>query len=825
MTEIASPFAGWLSGVDAVPDPVFAERMLGDGIAIDPIDGVLRAPVAGRVVSVHAARHAVTIEAAGGAMLLLHVGLETVALGGEGFVALVAEGKEVAAGDPLLRVDLDAVGRAAASLVTPLIVTNGDAFWVERIGGDRLVAAGEPVLRLVARGVGAAGDAVAAGPVASRTLVVPLRHGIHARPAARIAELARQFVAPGEMLVDDGRSASLRSPVAMLALAVPHGATLTLRARGDDGEAAVAAVVKLIASGMGEGAPIEPVAVEVEPAPLSGELRGVTAVPGLVHGPAFELVEADAPVERDAADPNAERRALDAAIAKVNARLQATAGDGALGAIAEAHRALLDDPELAEAAHRSIAAGRSAGFAWQQAVERFVALLGATADARFAERADDLRDIERSVIAALTGGRELAVPAGAILLAGDLLPSQLMALAGAGLAGIVTARGGPTSHAAIIAAGIGLPMLVAVGEAVTRIADGTPLLLDAGAGTLVIDPPAEILAASDRARVQVAAFRAAAEACAHEPAMTRDDVRIEVFANLGSLADARAAVAAGAEGCGLLRTEFLFLDRDDAPGEDEQHATYQAIADALAGRPLVVRTLDIGADKPARFLPMAPEENPAMGLRGLRLGLARPALLETQLRALARVEGAVSIMLPMVAEPSELAATRTLLDVAALAVGRTPPPLGIMVETPAAALLAEVLSRDAAFLSIGSNDLSQYALARDRGNPAVAAGLDGLHPAVLQLIAMTAEGGAAHRRWVGVCGGLAAEAAAVPLLIGLGVTELSVPPAVVAETKARVRTLSIEACRALAAEALTLRDASAVRARVAAFMAEQEQVA
>jgi phosphocarrier protein FPr/phosphocarrier protein len=822
MIEVASPFAGWLSGLEAVPDPVFAERMLGDGIAVDPIEGVLWAPVAGRVASIHAARHAVTIETEAGAVLLVHIGLETVSMGGETFVVEVAEGAWVAAGEPLIRFDLDAVGRAAASLVTPMILTNGEAFAIERIGGDRLVCAGEAVMRLVAREAAAGEASAVQAPAMERSLVVPLRHGIHARPAARIADLARQYHAQVALVASDGRSASARSPVALLALGLPHGAAVTLSASGSDAEAAVAALTELIAGGMGEAAPIEGTPT-AEALPLPAELRGVPAVPGFSSGKAYALPEEITSIVRDAADPAAEQRALDTAIARVDERLAATSGHDAARAIAEAHRSLLSDPELADAAHRSIIEGRSAAFAWHAAIERFVGLLGAVRDARFNERVDDLRDIERSVIAALGGERDLVVPAGTILLAGDLLPSQLLALADAGLAGIVTARGGPTSHAAIIAAGIGIPMVVAAGDMIGRIADGTPLLLNAGAGTLVIDPPAEIVAASEREREHAARFLAAAKVRAHEPAMTRDGVRIKIFANLGSLADARAAMSAGAEGSGLLRTEFLFLDRDDAPGEEEQHATYQAIADALDGRPLIVRTLDIGADKPARYLPMAAEENPALGLRGLRLGLARPGLLETQLRALVRVDGAVSIMLPMVAEPSELAAAQAVLEEVALSVGRSPPPLGIMVETPAAALVADVLAKGAAFLSIGSNDLSQYALARDRGNPAVAAGLDALHPAVLRLIAMTVEGGTAHGRWIGVCGGLAADEAAIPLLIGLGITELSVPPAAVAVTKARVRALSIAGCQALAADALTLGDAAGVRARVAPFMAAQEQ--
>ena len=289
-----------------------------------------------------------------------------------------------------------------------------------------------------------------------------------------------------------------------------------------------------------------------------------------------------------------------------------------------------------------------------------------------------------------------------------------------------------------------------------------------------------------------------------------------MFANLGSVADAKIAVREGAEGCGLLRTEFLFLDRAAPPSEEEQREAYQSIADALGHRPLIVRTLDIGADKPAPWLSLQAEDNPALGLRGIRLQLARPELLETQLRALLRVrsQGPLRIMLPMVATVSELRAVRSVLDRLAGDVGVNAPELGIMVETPAAALLADALAEQAAFLSIGTNDLSQYALARDRMNPAVAAGLDGLDPAVLRLIDRTVRGARTHNRVTGVCGGLAAIREAIPILIGLGATELSVPTAAIAETKAIVRSLDLERCRELAANCVEAPDSESVRALI-----------
>jgi len=816
---IASPLAGWATPLAEVPDPVFADKMLGDGIAIDPVEGRLVAPGAGSVVSVHPAGHAVTLQLDAGPVLLMHIGLDTVGLGGAGFAPKVTDGQRVAAGDVLIEFDLDRLARTAKSLITPVIVTNGDAFAIETWVVDRAVVAGEPVMTGHALD-GAQADIPADAPLTSRALDLPLAHGLHARPAARIAKLAADYPGAIEIVAPSGKAASARSAVAMLALALPHGVAIAVR--GSDAEG-VAAVADLLASGMGEFravAAAEPSSDAPEEMPST--LSGVVAVAGTAIGPAFRLVDPVADIAEQGQGVDIERAALTQAKAKVRAELDTamhTTGDRA--EIAAAHLALLDDPELARAADAMIDTGKSAGFAWRQAIAGYVAQLRGAGDARFAERVDDLEDLGRRVVLAIQGGaRQAPPPPGAILVADDLYPSQLMALADAGLAGIATARGGTTSHVAIIAAGMGVPMLVSLGAALNRVEPGVEVVIERG--TLAVAPDA---AAATAVRERIAtrhARRQAALASASEPAVTTDGARIELFVNLGSAADAGRAVEEGAEGCGLLRTEFLFLDRATPPDEEEQRAAYQAIADALDGRPLIVRTLDIGADKPAPYLPIAAEENPALGLRGIRLQLARRDLLDTQLRALLRVKAPLKLMLPMVADRAELAETRAALAKHAADLGVAAPQLGIMVETPAAALTAGSLAAEADFFSIGSNDLTQYALARDRTNPAVAAGLDGLHPAVLRLIDETVRGCTAHGRWTGVCGGLAADPDAVPLLIGLGVTELSVPGAAVAETKALVRTLDLAQCRAVAAHALAAADAAEVRALVQS-LSEQGQ--
>jgi phosphocarrier protein FPr/phosphocarrier protein len=809
MTAIVlhAPFAGWAAALDEVPDAVFAERMMGEGLAIDPLEGALIAPCDAEVISVPASRHAITLRLANGAELLIHIGLETVALGGEGFTAYVAAGQRVAKGDLLISFDLDLVARAARSLISPIVVT-GEGFALTPLALGRAVAAGAPIAEVSGAAPTAMGGS---GEALTAEIVIRAAHGLHARPAARIAAAAKPFAA-ALRLDAKGRSADARSPVAMMALGLVQGDRAVLSAGGRDGAAALAAVAAAIHA-EDEAVPAALAAPAAAPTPgRAGRLQGICAAPGFAVGPAAHFTLAPLGVVEPGAGAAEERAALAAARAAVAARLQAQDAGG----IALAHQGLLDDPELLAAAEAEIAAGRSAGFAWRAATRAAAARLRATGNALLIERIDDLEDVEHQLLAAL-GGEEAAigtVPEGAILLADTLLPSQMMALDRDRLAGIATGRGGPTSHAAILAAAAGVPMLVALGGGLAAVAEGSPLILDASGGWIETAPDAAALAEAEGRIAAQSQRRAAEAAAAAADCHMADGTRIEIFANLASADEALRAVAAGAEGCGLLRTEFLFHDRPAPPDEDEQAEAYAEVARALGGRPLIVRTLDAGGDKPLLYLAMAPEDNPALGLRGVRLSLARPDLLATQLRAILRAApaGDVRIMVPMIVDAAELDAVRAALDAAAAGLGVAPVPLGVMIETPAAALLAGSIAAGADFLSVGTNDLSQYALAADRGNPATAARIDALHPAVLRLIAAAGEGARAHGRWFGICGGVASDPLAAAILIGLGATELSAAPAAIPALKAAVRALRLDACRALAARALAAGSADQVRA-------------
>jgi multiphosphoryl transfer protein len=810
---VLAPLAGWCLPLAEVPDEVFAQQMAGDGVAIDPAGNTVHAPCAGEIVPMQGAKHAVTIRSEGGAEILIHVGIDTVKLGGEGFELLVAPGQRVKPGEELMRFDLDSLARRARSLVTPILVASGGA--IVRRALNRLVKPGDFLMEIE---LTAKADARA--PVIereSRRFRVPFEHGLHVRPAALIAAAIRPFAAE-VTIVSRGRSGNARSTISLMSLDVHHGETVEVVASGADAQAALAALESVLAPDLPVALP-QAIARPRPEALRASRIEGVIASRGVALGVAVPWTQAETPVEETGGDAAAEAAALDRALGFMKEHLTALAlkAAGERQELLKAHVELVQDPVLAQQANEWLRRGKSAAYAWRQATVAMGEALAALGDARMRERAADLRDLENQVIRVLRGeapvaGRDL--PAQAIILAEDLLPSQLMALDAGRIAGICLARGGATSHAAIIAASLGIPTLVAAGAGILEVAEGTPLVLDAEHGWLDIDPPASERQAAGQAAAERAAEKAADIEAAQQPSATVDGVHVTVNANVGSLAESRTAMESGADGCGLLRTEFLFLDRREPPAEAEQAGEYGRIAAAFDGRPVNVRTLDIGGDKPIAYLPLPREDNPALGLRGVRTSLWRPDLLRTQLRAIMAASslGQCRILLPMVNDLEELRAVRAVAEECAHELGLDSiPPLGVMVETPAAALLAAQLAVHSDFLSIGTNDLAQYALAIDRGHAELARRLDPLHPAVLRLIAAVVEGAQPLGRSVSVCGAMGSDVDALPILIGLGVHEVSATPAMIPRLKRTVRLLDAGECRELARRALEQQTAAAVR--------------
>ena len=838
--QILAPFDGWCGTLDEVPDPVFAGRMLGDGVAIDPTTGILVAPCAGEIVTLPASAHAVSIRTAQGIDVLVHIGVDTVQLGGRGFDARVRPGASVRAGDELIRFDLDVVARGAKSLMTPILVTPMDGLRLQQRRAPGLVSSGEVLFEIAGvetrtpppRAANAPKEEAAAG----HTLIVTLRHGLHARPAALLAQRAKAFGAQASLSAH-GRTANARSVVAIMALGVRQGDELSIQASGADAPQSVASLVAGIqealrmesAAGHGaaEGAAPDSskTAPTAAPRPLAaaGVLGGVIAVAGIAVGRATRIERREIAVAEHGADSGRERAELEQARINVRMRLERVAATGGATRreIIAAHLEFLDDPQVNEAAHESIAAGKSAGFAWRSAIRRSISALQALEDSRLRERVDDLLDVESHVLLALAGEARpmnIPLPERAVLVADDLLPSELTALDRARLVAICLSGGGATSHVAILAAAMDIPMLVGLGSGIRDIADGATVIVDADAGTLQTAPAAPAIEQARAAVESRLMRRAKTLAEAQIECRALDGTRVEVFANLGNVTDAAVAVAHGAEGCGLLRTEFVFIDRETAPTEAEQLAAYQDIAAALGPRPMILRLMDVGGDKPLRYLPLPAEDNPALGLRGVRTALAHPDLMRTQLRAALRVRpaGNVRLLIPMITDAAEILAVRSVIDELEAEIGIADRvELGAMIETPAAALMASGFIREVDFLSIGSNDLTQYTLAMDRGHPELAGRTDALHPAVLKLVAAAAGAGAAAGKMVAVCGGVAADRLAVPILLGLGVRELSVVPAAVPAIKRQIRSLRINDCRELALRCLDLASPGEVRAQAA----------
>jgi phosphocarrier protein FPr len=648
------------------------------------------------------------------------------------------------------------------------------------------------------------------------TFTVSNLHGMHARPAARLVAEMRGLDAQVRLrnLTTGAGPVPASSLSRVATLAALHGHQVEILASGPQASEAIDHLLALAARNFDE--PLD----APQPTVSAQNAGPLPASPGIGIGPVRKLSFTDGVTERvPAGDPVAEWRRLVEAIADVRREIErvravAVRQVGPQEArIFDVHQMLLGDAELLADVKQRVSSGASAVTAWVDALAVVEKQWSQLPDPYLRARAEDVRAVGAQMLAALTDAPSATVTGVGILIAKELTPAQAAELDGDAVQGIVLAYGSPSSHAAILARARGIPAIVAAGPGVLSLPEGTPIVIDGTTGDLIVDPPAATLTDYRRRAADIAEQDNEQRAAATEVAITIDGTRIEVAANVGSSADASTAATGGADGAGLVRTEFLFLNRDHAPDIQEQVAEYLAIADALSGRRVTLRTLDVGGDKPLTYLPMPGEENPFLGHRGIRLSLDRPDLLSDQLAAICQVarKAPTSVMFPMVTTVSELRDARRLLTEAAGPEG-LPDGLrvGMMVEVPAAALKIATFLPYLDFISIGTNDLTQYTLAAERGNAAVAALSDALDPGVLELLRYVCEA-AGGRVQVAVCGEAAADPIAIPVLLGLGVRELSVSPHSVAIVKARVRVLDLARCTSLAEAALDADDAAAVR--------------
>ncbi len=662
-----------------------------------------------------------------------------------------------------------------------------------------------------------------------QTVTIPNPLGFHARPATKLSKLVKELDAPVFMETSDGKKANTKKMFELLSLALGQGAEVTIISESEE---AVKTVVEAIESGLGDDlTPKEEKTdsdektsdVLWEP---TGEItchQGVAASDGLVIGKImhyrqqhFDLPDAVGTV---AEETEAFRQALQTAEENIQEMMTQAIGEQATedqSEIFDAHLSLLDDKDMVTDTISLIAQGENAAKAYKKVSDRRIAELSAVDNVNIAARATDVRDVRNHVMNALLGidVRQFEFAEPVIICAEDLTPSDTARLKPEQVLGFVTSLGGPTSHSAIIARGMGMPAVVALGNDIRDIPADSTLVVDGRSGRVYVNPTDEQLTSAQQAKDELQKLQAKDYARRMEAGQTKDGTLINISANVNNADGVPDALALGAEGVGLMRTEFLYLESDRIPTEDVQEKAYRDMAAAMQGKPLIIRTLDIGGDKEVDYLGLAHEDNAFLGVRGIRLCFERPDLFKPQLRAICRVAkdyDNIHVMFPMIGKFSDWKRAKKLLDDIREEIGAPKFPVGVMIEVPSAALIADLLAEHVDFFSVGTNDLTQYALAMDRMHPLLATQADAAHPAVLRLIEMSAKAAEKNGKWVGVCGGAAGDKDVAKLLVGLGVRELSVAAPQVASIKAVLREYTLAELQELAKKALVLGGSTAVR--------------
>lgn len=831
--SLVAPLSGMLLSIEESADPVFAGRLIGDGVTISPTDSMVLAPCAGTISQLHDSMHAVAIKTEYGTEVLIHVGIDTVVLRGEGFETKVKIGDRVSVGQELLSFDSEFVGAKAASLQTAVMITTGETGVVVKprtevkAGQDIVFAIGaEPEKEMSTESKYSRQDSV----TLAEDFVLKNPLGLHARPSATLIQIIKRF--NSEVMIlnrDNGKESRANSLTALMGLQTVLGSNLQIIVTGPDAKDAMEAILDGFRSGLGEEVsdviPSTDEAMEEE-APLlgpiegsDGRLPGVKAAPGMAIGKLHHLVHELPNYPEEGVDD--ELYQLEYGIQRARESLQqmvAKMESDQVGGHADvfvAHQQLLEDPAISDRARELIESGKSAMWAWHRSFLAEADEMRKLDNPIMAARAIDVEDVGLRVLRYMMGvecGTD-QLPENTILCLEDITPSEVVTLDRSRVIGIVTLHGGATSHAAILAGSLGIPYLVNVPASVRQYEDGTDVILNSNRGYVLVNPTQEEIDRTVARQERAATEHKAALKVADQPAVTLDGHHVEIAANIANQDDAEKAVKMGAEAVGLLRSEFLYMERATEPSMDEQIRAYEGILGAMGkDRPVIIRTLDVGGDKPLSYLPLPREENPFLGERGVRIGINRPAMLRKQVRAILKSAhaGHARIMFPMISSLDEFRAVKKLVLEEQEKEGVTVD-VGIMIEVPSAALLADHFAKEVDFFSIGTNDLTQYTLAVDRGHPKLAARIDGLHPGVLRLIDMTVKAANKEGKWTGICGSLASDPDAVPILVGLGVQELSISVPAIPIVKARVRSLNYERCQVLAREALSLDSVEGVR--------------
>lgn len=563
------------------------------------------------------------------------------------------------------------------------------------------------------------------------------------------------------------------------------------------------------------------------------QLTGIAASDGIAIAKAYRFVQPDLTFAKTTVhDIEAEQQRLAAALAKAEQELvvirQQTLEKFSAeeAAIFEAHLLVVHDPELIGPINQKIAdEAVNAEYALHEVSSMFVALFEGMDDEYMSARASDIKDVTNRILAHLLGvhiPNPSNINEQVIIVANDLTPSETAQLDRNYVLGFITDIGGRTSHSAIMARSLEIPAVVGVGAATTTIQDDDTIIVDGLTGLVLVNPSADVIADYQEKAQKYRAQQAEWSTLVNEQTVSKDGVHVELAANIGSPNDLDGVVRHGAEGIGLYRTEFLYMGRENLPSEEEQFTAYKTVLEGMQGKPVVIRTLDIGGDKHLPYLPLQEEMNPFLGHRAIRLCLDQQELFRTQLRALLRasVYGNLKIMFPMIATIQEFCEAKAILlqekeklIAGGIAVGSSIE-VGMMVEIPSTAVMADIFAKEVDFFSIGTNDLIQYTMAADRMNEKVSYLYQPYNPAILRLIQMVIKAAHQEQKWVGMCGEMAGDELAVPLLLGLGLDEFSMSATSILKTRALLKQLSVPEMQALATEALQLATAEEVLEKV-----------
>lgn len=815
------PIAGKLLDLSKIPDEAFAQKMLGDGIAVKPQENFIYAPTDAVIKNLHKCLHAIVLEK-DGFEIMIHIGIDSVSLKGQRFKTFVQEGDKVIRGQKLIEFDRDFLTQYAKDNTIVMIIVSPPNVKLKKENLSK-VDLQTKVFEVFSEQNDKTNTILNDdSAVLTEEFLVSNGTGLHARPAGEVAKLAQNFKNTDIFIIKNGNRSNAKSVVEILRLSIDYGDRIQISSCGEKASEASAEIKKFIQTKLRDNMIDKNNKRITNEFNTSGEIKikGVGIFDGLSMGKSYLIKDIQFKLEeKSTLSPEEELSKFLTALNNVKSALDkerhAIYGQKEREEILLAHITILEDPFLIQETRQAISKGYSAAFAFSSAVERAIEVLKNTGNEILRSRIADFIDLESRILTNLTG-TDYGLPnfqEDTILIARELLSHHLKDI-NSHVTGIIMAEGSTLSHVSIMIKNLGIPTIIGASPVVMEIPDGKDIILDSKSGVITVNPSniTEI-----KQKVQSMKINREKNLLhAFEAAKTIDGTEIIINGNVGTLDQAKQSAQQGGQGIGLVRTEFLFANAKEPPTEREQYKIYQEMADSQNGNPIIIRTLDVGADKHIPFISQIREDNPILGRRGVRTSFANINLFKTQLRAIMQVKpyGIAKIMIPMVTFLEEIKTVKRFVKEEQKKLGIDKVSLGMMMEVPAAAIMAKEFAKEVDFFSIGTNDLTQYTLALDRSHPTLNFLSDSLNPSVLHMINSIIEGAESQNIPVGVCGAVASEPAGAILLIGLGIRSLSVVPNMIADIKALIRQLDIKKCEKVAQKALKCTNVEEVRSLI-----------